>query len=96
MNKDKKKHKVFGEEFLTMDQNRVIKLSWEGQGNYWWNEVCADVVEVFGLPGNRFTSHPTPNHMIFYFKNKKDADMCRILLSEKINHESCKNLNKSV
>ena len=61
-----------------------IKIPWHNQDNNWWNETCADVVEVFGLPGDRFTSHPTENNMDFYFKSKKDADLCKILLSERI------------
>lgn len=83
MKKDKK-HKAFGEEFLFPDPITTVRLPWTGQKEYWWTEVCADVVEVFGLPGGRFTSHPTPDYMDFHFKTKKDADLCRILLSEKI------------
>ena len=78
------KHKVFGEEFLSPDKDTTVRVPWNGQGNYWWNEMCADVLEVFGLPGDRFTSHPTPNFMDFHFKTKKDAELCRILLSERL------------
>lgn len=78
------KHKAVGKEFLSPDLDTTVRLSWENQNKYWWNEVCADVVEVFGLPGERFTSHPTPNYMDFHFKSKKDADLCRIMLSEKL------------
>jgi hypothetical protein len=45
--------------------------------------VCALVLEVFGLPGNRYESHPDSDYMLFKFKSKKDADLCRILLSER-------------
>jgi len=62
----------------------IVSLPWRGQDKYWWNEACADVIEVFGLPGDRFTSHPTMDKMDFHFKNERDAEMCRILLSEKI------------
>jgi len=62
-----------------------IKISWQNQNNSWWNETCADVVEVFGLPGNRFTSHPKHDHMLFKFKSKKDYELCKILLSDKLN-----------
>jgi hypothetical protein len=78
------KHKAVGEEFLFPDAETTIRLAWENQNKYWWNEVCADVVKVFGLPGDRFTSHPTPDYMDFHFKSKKDADLCRIMLSEKL------------
>ena len=62
----------------------VVRIPWRGQNNYWWNEACASVVEVFGLPGDRFTSHPSENNMDFHFKSKKDATLCKILLSERI------------
>jgi hypothetical protein len=62
----------------------VISIPWQGQKNYWWNEACADIIEVFGLPGGRFTSHPSHDKMDFYFKSQKDADLCRIMLSEKL------------
>ena len=62
----------------------LVSIPWQGQKEYWWNETCADVLEVFGLPGDRFTSHPTTNQMDFYFKSEKDANLCRIMLSEKI------------
>lgn len=61
-----------------------VSIPWQGQREYWWNEACADVLEVFGLPGGRFTSHPQMNQMDFYFKSKKDADLCKILLSDKV------------
>ena len=79
-----KTHKVIGGEFLFPDPTTTIRLPWTGQKEYWWNEVCADIVEVFGLPGDRYTSHPTPDYMDFYFKSDKDAELCKILLSEKI------------
>jgi hypothetical protein len=62
-----------------------VYVDWRtGQDGVWWNETCAIVLEVFGLPGDRFLSSPTADYMIFTFKNKKDADLCRILLSERL------------
>jgi hypothetical protein len=63
----------------------VIVVPWHtGQNEFWWNETCAMVLEVFGLPGHRFTYHPEMDKMSFHFNNKKDADLCRILLSERL------------
>jgi hypothetical protein len=62
----------------------TVKIPWHNQDNNWWNEICADVVEVFGLPGDRFTYHPRYEDMSFIFKNQKDYDLCRVLLSEYI------------
>lgn len=62
----------------------VVRVEWEGQTGHWWNETCISVIEVFGLPGDRFMWHPTPNYMEFKFAKEKDADLCKILLSEKL------------
>ncbi len=61
-----------------------VRVNWDNQSVPWWNECCAMVLEVFGLPGDRFVYHPFEDFMEFHFKSKKDADLCRILLSEKI------------
>ena len=62
-----------------------VYVDWAvGQNGIWWNETCAIVIEVFGLPGNRFVSTPTSDFMVFTFKSKKDADLCKILLSERL------------
>ena len=62
-----------------------VRVNWHtGQGSLWWNETCAMVLEVFGLPGDRFIYHPHTTHMIFEFKNEKDQRLCQILLSDRI------------
>jgi hypothetical protein len=66
------------------DPDQIIIVHWNNQHNAWWNETCASVLEVFGLPGQRFYYKPYEQYMTFTFKSKKDADLCRILLSEKI------------
>ena len=61
-----------------------IVVAWHNQDTLWWNETCAMVLEVFGLPGNRFVYKPFEDFMTFTFKSKKYADLCRILLSERL------------
>jgi hypothetical protein len=61
-----------------------IRIPWENQKESWWNEICADIVEVFGLPGGRYSSHPFEDYMLFYFNSKKDFHLCQILISDKI------------
>ena len=69
----------------TYHQTNVVKVPWDDrQTGLWWNETCAMVIEVFGLPGGRYSSHPMHDVMLFNFKNEKDADLCKILLSERI------------
>lgn len=61
-----------------------VKINWNNQSVPWWNETCAQVLEVFGLPGNRFMYHPYNDYMVFDFKSEKDQKLCEILLSEKL------------
>jgi len=84
MPKNKKHSKVGTLAAVEEGRIHIVRIPWLGQSNYWWNEACADVVEVFGLPGDRYTSHPSQDNMDFYFKSEKDAQLCRILVSEKI------------
>lgn len=62
-----------------------VVVHWHyGQSGLWWNETCILVMEVFGLPGDKYTYHPTIEHMIFLFNDEKDAILCRLLLSERL------------
>lgn len=47
-----------------------------------WSEICVKVVERFGVPGDRYTSHLKDDHMLFKFKDEQDYLMCKLLLSE--------------
>jgi hypothetical protein len=38
-----------------------------------WNEICAWVIEQFGMPGTLYTWHPTEDYMQFYFHREQDA-----------------------
>ena len=71
-------------EIIVSPSDHEIIVDWHMQGNAWWNETCALVLQVFGLPGNRFVYTPSEDFMIFTFKSKKDAALCRILLSERL------------
>lgn len=81
-----KKHKMWDSRIPAREAGfvHVVKLPYKQQSGKWWNDACADVMDVFGLPGNRFTSHPKMDAMEFYFKSERDAKLCRILLSEHI------------
>ncbi len=62
-----------------------VKIQWHNDdGVYYWNQTCAVVLEVFGLPGNRFMYRPYNDHMVFEFKSEKDQKLCEILLSERL------------
>jgi hypothetical protein len=65
---------------------QIVQVNWINGLNVAssWNEACARVLSVFGLPGERFYYRPKEDYMIFIFKSSKDAQLCRILLSEVI------------
>ena len=53
----------------------TVRISWsrEFDNEQRWNDVCAWAVERFGLPGDRFQSHPNIDYMDFVFNSNKDA-----------------------
>ena len=61
-----------------------ITVPWKNQTNTWWSETCANILEHFGLPGDRYVTEITADHMHFDFNDDKDALMCRIMISDKI------------
>lgn len=65
---------------VMMESNKdwhPVELKWNktGDEDYFWNEACAWAVENFGLPGDRYITHPNERHMLFLFKNSQDAVM---------------------
>lgn len=61
-----------------------VRINWTNeQGTIWWNECCAMVIEIFGLPGNRYIYKPNLDHMTFWFSSDKDSLMCKLLLSDR-------------
>jgi len=62
----------------------IVRIEWNYQTIDWWNESCAMVMQVFGLPGNRFIYHSSEDYMQFRFHSEKDQQLCRIMLSEKL------------
>lgn len=69
---------------LDRDPEKIITVSWNNQSNHWWNETCAKVLEVFGLPGDRFYYRPYVDCMTFQFRTAEDAFLCKILLSDRL------------
>jgi hypothetical protein len=39
-----------------------------------WNEICAWTVEQFGLPGDRYLTHPELDTMTFLFRDIRDYE----------------------
>jgi len=49
-----------------------------------WNEVCAQGMELFGLPGNRYMTEANVNDMTWWFKDEKDALLMMLKFSEAV------------
>ena len=82
MKKEVIRHRAFGKEFLNADSNKIVRLLWNDQDKYWWNEVCAKVVDHFGLPGQKYTTEVSENELKFFFKDEREALLCKIMISE--------------
>jgi len=56
-------------------QGTKITLEWtKGRDSIpIWDEICIWAIEKFGLPGDKFTWHPTEDYMIFDFVDERDA-----------------------
>jgi nitrous oxidase accessory protein NosD len=56
-----------------------VKLKWTIMPNGGkWNEICAWTIEHMGLPGHRYLTQPTTDHMIWKFTDIKDKLMFTI------------------
>ncbi|CAB4137285.1 hypothetical protein UFOVP328_15 [uncultured Caudovirales phage] len=49
-----------------------------------WNEVCAQGMEMFGLPGNRYITEANVNDMTWWFQNEQDALLMTLKFSEQL------------
>jgi len=65
-------------------KNNTITVPWQNQSDTWWNETCANIIEVFGLPGGKYTTEVSAECMHFLFNDERDAFMCKILISEEV------------
>lgn len=49
-----------------------------------WNEICAQGMEMFGLPGHRYITDANVNDMTWWFKNEQDALLMTLKFSEQL------------
>ena len=57
-----------------MSQATKVRIPWKKRDTInSWDETCIWAMEKFGLPGGKYTTHPTENYMDFYFQDEKDA-----------------------
>jgi hypothetical protein len=57
-----------------MQAGTKVRIPWiQGDTVTDWNETCARAIELFGLPGDKFTTRLTEDHLDFIFNDEKDA-----------------------
>lgn len=61
---------------VSVDWNLVL------DGGESWNEVCAQGIEMFGLPGDRYQTEASEQSLIWRFKDANDALLFRLKFSE--------------
>jgi hypothetical protein len=49
-----------------------------------WNEICAQGMEMFGLPGNRYITDANVTDMTWWFKDEHDALLMTLKFSEQL------------
>ena len=49
-----------------------------------WNEICAQGMEMFGLPGNRYITDANVTDMTWWFRDEQDALLMTLKFSETI------------
>lgn len=65
----------------------VVRVGWNLNSPTPWNEVTARALEVFGLPGDRYITHLTQDHMEYHFRDPHDATLFLLEHSGMINIE---------
>ena len=59
---------------LSSKQATRVRIPWKkGDTITSWNETCAWAIEQFGLPGEKFVTHPREEYMDFLFFDERDA-----------------------
>ena len=57
-----------------MPAGTKVRVSWQVLDRFpQWTEACAWAIEQYGLPGDKFTTHPSEDYMDFYFVDERDA-----------------------
>jgi len=58
-----------------------VKIVWQnGDTISDWDEKCIRVIEAFGLPGGKYTTKLSEDHMILNFVETEDAVVAKLML----------------
>lgn len=80
--KKQKTHKKFDKRIMNKEKGFIYSVGIPFSEEVPWNEICANIVEVFGLPGYKFVTEASPGYFKILFKAEKDKLMCDLLVSE--------------
>ena len=60
--------------------NYPVRIDWFTPGVHGlsWSEYCVEIMEEFGLPGDRYITTVSEDYMIFSFKHSEDAMLCKL------------------
>jgi len=65
-----------------------VNMSWDGSSLDTviqdWNETCAQAVELFGLPGDRYITDLTAGYVTWIFREPQDALLFRLKFAEQL------------
>ena len=57
-----------------MQAGTKVRMPWQKGGvTSDWNETCAIAIELFGLPGNKYSCKFSDEFIEFHFNDEKDA-----------------------
>lgn len=64
----------------------IVHIPWSSKADSMpqWNIITSNIIEHFGLPGDKYTTELTEDYMNFNFHDEKDGLLCKILVSEYI------------
>lgn len=51
---------------------------------YYWDTLCANAIELFGLPGNRYITDISEQSMTWSFRNEQDALLFKLKFAEAV------------
>jgi hypothetical protein len=51
---------------------------------FYWDKLCAEAVELFGLPGDRYITALTRHSMTWSFRDDRDAVLFRLKFGEAV------------
>ena len=52
-----------------------VKINYSSE----WNEICAKLLDKFGLPGQQYTTYFTIDYIVFEFPDDHDAMLARLM-----------------